>query len=250
MRIPIRVTAALLLSVVTIAIYSSPAFAAESNAVQSVTVRLVSDTSGGVVLVSGELPRSTRLPARILLAVPTEAEIVWSGEILGGDPSKDPKAEYERTEGKEFDTVSMTLKESRVGQVEYRDPAAVTTTAQGQTARVSWVSPVDAATGQLSIEVPQGAQVSDAGGAQPDGTGFYTEKIDGVKAGDKLELQVVYTAPAAAAPSPGQAPQPGGQAPAGSPAPASPITLILVAGLLVGGTLFALRYVNRRQQGE
>lgn len=247
----------MIVALATLAAASPATVAAAATTVKTVEVRLVNDSQGAVILVSSTVS-TDKLPAEIQLAVPKGAQILWAGEILGGDPSKDPKAEYDLKSLDGFDLITMTIKQSRTGQVEYRDAQAVKDSGKDKTATISWVSPVDAPSATLSIEVPAGANVSDAGGAKLDSTtgNFYRKPIKGVKAGDKLELKVTYSggspggsvAPPAATPAPQTTPPNQGQAPTGGGGPASPTTLVLVALVLVGGTLLALRWMNSRQR--
>jgi len=57
---------------------------------QRVDVILHAEESGGVMLVSGELPPGTKLPAEAELSVPAGSTLLWTGEILGGATSEDP----------------------------------------------------------------------------------------------------------------------------------------------------------------
>lgn len=232
-------------------------------AVDDVRVRIVTDTQGAVVLARATLPSGTKLPAQLQLSVPTGVDLIWAGEILGGDPSEDIEAKYDRATGEGYDIITMTLTQSRTGQIEYRDAKAIATTGGQSTISVSWTSPVSAEKGLVALQVPNGAQVSDAGGAILDestGSSFYQKALADVKAGDKIELRVIYAAtgapgatqqPGAAPQQPGAAPQqPGAAAPGSAPAqPASRLTLVIVGALLVGGTLYALRYVSSQSSG-
>lgn len=256
-----KISSALAALALGAAVVVAPASAVAAPQVDLVSVRVVNDTQGAVVLVRGKLPAGTKLPAKLTLTVPSDAQIAWAGEILGGDPAKDPEVKYERSKGDGYDVVSMTLTKAREGQIEYRDASVVKTQGQQTNAQVTWVSPVDAPDGQVLIEVPQGAQVTDSGGALLDTSAgnFYKRQFKGVKTGDKLSLKIAYTASATGSQGnqntgagSGQAPAPQtpGQVPAqtgGTSGPVSPMTLVLVALLLVGGTLFALRYVNSKQ---
>lgn len=259
---PRKISSALAALALGASLAVAPLSAVAASQTDLVSVRVVNDTQGAVVLVRGQLASSTKLPAQVTLTIPSGAQIAWAGEILGGDPAKDPQVKYERSKSEGYDVITMTLTKARTGQVEYRDPSAVKTQGQQTNAEVTWVSPVDAASGQVLIEVPQNAQVSDSGGALLDTSAgnFYKRQFKGVKAGDTLSLKIAYTASAAgnqgnqntgAGSGQAPAPQTPGQAPVqtgGTSGPASPMTLVLVALLLVGGTLFALRYVNSKQE--
>lgn len=271
---------ALALVILLVAAVAVPMTAgAAPAAVDEVRVRLLTDAQGGVVLAGATISGSAKLPAELQLTVPSGAEILWAGEILGKDPSKDIEAKYDRAKGEGYDVLTLTLTKSRTGQVEYRDPNAVATSGENSTVSVTWTSPVDAPAGLVAVQVPAGANVTDGGGGQLDdssGTPFYQKRLKNVKAGDTLSLKVTYAgaaspstpqqpgtpgtqspgAPAPGAPAPGApapgAPAPGAQSPQqpgtpGSPTgPASPGVLLFVGALLVAGTLWALNHLSKR----
>ncbi len=119
-----------------------------------------SEESGGLMIVSGELPESTKLPAAVKLSAPSGSTVQWAGEILGGDVSADPTVKYEvATEG-DSDVYSFTLAQSRIGQVEVLAPSAATQTATGGTADFSWTAPAAAKKLVLNVRVPQGAKLT------------------------------------------------------------------------------------------
>ena len=52
---------------------------------------VVHDENGKqLVILAGVIPTETALPAEVEIAVPAGLELQWAGEILGGDPGKDP----------------------------------------------------------------------------------------------------------------------------------------------------------------
>jgi flagellar basal body-associated protein FliL len=70
-------------------------------------------------IVSGTLPENTPLPATVNLAIPEGAQVVWAGEIAGGDVANDPKVEYELLETKDgWDIYALTAKAHRTVQIE------------------------------------------------------------------------------------------------------------------------------------
>src|SRR3990172_3731425 len=65
-----------------------------------------------------QLPAATTLPAEVKMAVPKGAQVIWTGEMLGGDPSQDPQTTYKVNTKGDFDEIVFTLSKGRVGQVE------------------------------------------------------------------------------------------------------------------------------------
>lgn len=192
-----------------------------------------------VVLVTGYLPDSAKLPAAVELAVPAGGQFSWAGEILGGDPSADPSVQYTVRQDKGMDVYSFTLTKARTGQVEVSLPSAISFDGTTYRAAVKWTAVTDIPDVNLFVRVPNGTQVTEpAEGAEmtagPQGFSYYKRAIKGVKAGTPVDLTFAYTAPAQAA----------GGAVAGAPAGASqpsnnalPLALIIV---LVGGALALL----------
>ncbi|HEY3317961.1 MAG TPA: hypothetical protein VGK50_06025 [Coriobacteriia bacterium] len=226
-------------------------------ALYDVRTVLNSDGTRGM-LVAEELAPSVKLPAEVRLPVPKGARIAWAGEILGGDPSKDPSAKYATEPGGDYDTIVFSLKQARRGQVELSLPAPAAG-ASGTRMGITWKAPETADFAQLAVQVPRGAQISSAtAGASASTVSngvFYFKQFTGVPAGKRLELVVVYTGGLLPAPAQQQAPQqqipqqvPPGSAAGSGPAPsqpASPVTVILALGVILGGTFYLLDKVKQ-----
>ena len=184
-------------------ISSTTVFAAPAGW-QRVDVTLHSEQTGGTLLVSGELPKTTALPAQAELSVPAGSQLSWIGEILGGDPSADPALKYTKTAVKGVDVYRFTLTKARTAQIEIPTPKPLAYDGTTYTPFVSWVSSQDVPEVKLSVRMPQGAQVTKvATGAAtepgPTGFSFYSKTISNVKAGDELDLTYSYTPPVAGA---------------------------------------------------
>lgn len=208
---------------VLLAFSATPALAAPATW-QFVDITLFAPESGGVMVLSGELPPSTPLPAEVELAVPAGLQLQWVGEVLGGPVSEDPTLEYTTTTVDGLDVYRFTLTTARTGQVEVLTPGSTAFDGTNYTATIGWKSTQDVPEVRLGVQVPQGATlVSESPGAslQPgDATNsYYTKTIPSVKAGDALDLAVGYNAPA----TPASAAVP----PASGTNPALPIILIL-----------------------
>jgi hypothetical protein len=116
-----------------------------------------SQTGEDVVIISGTLPGSVRLPARIVIPVPKGLTPGWVGEIVGSDPSKDPTAVYSTVPGPKYDTMTITLKQARVGQAEFTIPQAATGSVTSYSAEVPVLGPVGSAT--IEFRLPSGSVV-------------------------------------------------------------------------------------------
>jgi len=221
---------------------------AASNPWQSADLTLVGSKTGSpVLLISGRLPSGTALPAKVTLAIPPGATIGWAGEILGGDPSKDPSVKYIVTKGKDYDLISFTLGQARVGQVEVDVPNAYSSRGAVSQAAFSWKAPYDIPVANLQIQLPAGATVTSGtpGGKKISGGSgdLYQRVAKGVSKGSRLTLTVAYTGGTTgtgAAPSPAQ-PQTGAQAAAPSSG-ASPVVMVLAVGFLLAVTYFAMKH--------
>jgi hypothetical protein len=116
-----------------------------------------SQTGEDVVIISGTLPGSVKLPARIVIPVPKGLTPGWVGEIVGSDPSKDPTAVYSTVPGPKYDTMTITLKQARVGQAEFTIPQAATGSVTSYSAEVPVLGPVGSAT--IEFRLPSGSVV-------------------------------------------------------------------------------------------
>jgi len=216
---------------------------AKSATWQRVDVALHAEQTGSVMLVSGELPASTRLPAAAELAVPAGSDIQWIGEILGGDSSADPTLKYTKTTGKGTDVYRFTLTKARTAQIEILSPTAVPFDGTTYAPSVAWISSQDVPEVRLTVRIPLGAQVTKAASgaaveAGPAGFSYYSKSSTNVKAGDALALDFAYAAPLAAASA----------AKAGS-ASSDPTTGLLVAigALLIGAVGLLVYNVNKQR---
>jgi len=181
---------------------AAAAFAAPA-AWEGVDVVSHSEKNGGVVTVVGTLPESTQLPAQATLSVPAGAQIQWVGEILGGDPAEDPTLTYTKTTANGIDTYSFTMTKSRTAQIEMLTAVGAAFDGTTYSESIQWVATQDIPTVRLAIRVPAGAAMTSStpdAATVPGETGYdyYTKTITGVKAGDNLALNAVYTVPAAA----------------------------------------------------
>lgn len=198
---------------------------------QRVDVTLHSEQSGGVMLVSGELPESVKLPAEAELSVPAGSSLQWVGQILGGDPSADPELTYTKSTVDGSDVYRFTLTKSRNAQIEIVTSDAAGFDGTKYTPALKWTATQAVPEVRLSVRIPQSAQIVQAapGAAlQPAASGFsmYTRSVKDVKPGDQLDMAFSYQV--AAAPASGAS-----SASSGSTAQIVIVILAIAVGALV-----------------
>jgi hypothetical protein len=182
----------------------SPAFAATSRpSLASLSMRV--DAVDSALLVSGQVAVTVKLPATISLPVPSGATPYWVGEILGGDPSKDPRATYSIVKAKGYDLVVFTIKQSRTAQAEV---TIRPTAASGGPVTLSYSLPVPlkVAVASLAFQLAAGSTVGSStpgliGGQSTTGQPLLTETVQNPKVGSVISGSVSFT-PAALAAAP------------------------------------------------
>jgi hypothetical protein len=207
--------------------------AAEVTPWKSVDLVLHGEGANALLIVGGELPETVELPAQVELAAPAGYQLAWIGEILGGPVEADPAVTYEKEIRGASDVYTFTLTQSRTAQLEVDAPGTILWDGSAYTAKVAWTAPWDVEAMNISVRVPEGAQVTTvAEGAQmtpgPPGYSYYRRDFTDVKAGDAPSLLFSYTAPAGATPASGQ-----GAAPAGDGGVAATIAALLMIGALI-----------------
>lgn len=118
----------------------------------------VGSTGQGTLIVTGVLPTSVTLPAQMIVPIPAGLKPSWVGEIVGTDPAKDPTAKYTIASGKKYDTVTLEMRASRTGQVEFTRALPVVGGGTLYSLDLPILSQVGLAT--LSFRVPSGSQVA------------------------------------------------------------------------------------------
>ncbi len=215
----------------------------------TVDVTAHKEQAGEVLIISGELPEKTPLPARVELAVPSGSQLRWIGEILGGDPSADPELEYEVIPSGDYDVYRFTLTQSRIAQIEVV-PARPAVAFDGSvySANVSWKPSQDVPELHMSVTLPPGAQVQ-----QPDegaaiqtqaNNSRYLKEFTGVAAEETATLEFTYIAPEGVV-SGGTEPASGG-----SEGATGLLLLIAGAGLGAGGMLLWRKMQQSTDRGD
>jgi len=193
----------------------SPASIASASVTgwQRVDVTLNAEQTGSLLMVSGTLADSARLPAKVELSVPAGSKLEWIGEILGGPASEDPQVETTKRTVNGSDVYAFTLAKSRKAQVEVTAASSLPFDGSLYTPSVTWRSTEAVPEVRMSVRVPEGASVATAvAGAvmQPSDHGYalYVKSFKDVKAGDVVELAFAYRltgATTGATPASGQA---------------------------------------------
>lgn len=226
---PIRF-AVLVLAAVAIVLPATSAFAAPSEW-KTVDVTMQIEQQQSLLLVSGELPPSAKLPYEGELAVPAGTQLQWIGEILGGAASADPELKYVKSTSQGMDLYRFTLTKSRIAQVEGIVPGMSGPDGANFRSTMKWTAWQALPEVRISHRIPQASQIiSAAPGAtiQPSGTGFsmYTKTVKNPKAGEVIDLSFTYSSPAAgAAAAGGSASSPG----------SNPAIFVVILGLVLGG---------------
>jgi len=202
------------------------------------TLLLTSQGTGNpLLLVAGQLPEGTPLPAELVLPVPEGSVVEWSGEILGETVEED-QAVPATIETRDGVTVAvLTMTQSRVGQVEVSFPGA-TAPAEGDviTGGFGVVSPVEVGAARVAVAFPPGTEAAElpegALSAQgPQGYTYYYQELSDVAPGDPIGFSVKYRQVAAPTGAPGTQPA-SGEVP--------PLLIVLIAAVLAGAVLAVL----------
>jgi hypothetical protein len=202
------------------------------------TLLLTSQGTGNpLLLVAGQLPEGTPLPAELVLPVPEGSVVEWSGEILGETVEED-QAVPATIETRDGVTVAvLTMTQSRVGQVEVSFPGAIAP-AEGDviTGGFGVTSPVEVGAARVAVAFPPGTEAAElpegALSAQgPQGYTYYYQELSDVAPGDPIGFSVKYRQVAAPTGAPGTQPA-SGEVP--------PLLIVLIAAVLAGAVLAVL----------
>ena len=165
------------------------ALAAEGDAWYAVAITAYDLDEGKepTLVISALAREGTELPVDVAIAIPKGAEVVWAGEILGGDPAADPQLEASLDTGEDYDVLHFTLTQSLLAQIEMNMPHDwITSADDGRHIAIEWTSSGLADRARAGISVPHEYHLE---GVAPD------PRVD-VRAGDVLYS--VETSPVAA----------------------------------------------------
>jgi|GEM_PF-2044926 len=236
-RVYARVLAAVLAGALSLGVVAS-AVAAEGPLASLDITLLVQSQGGGepLMLVAGQLPEGTQLPAEIALPVPEGAVVEWSGEILGTNVENDIPAEARIEQRDGANVVVFTLTQSLTGQAEVSYPNAVDPVdGSAYVGGYDLVAPVDAEAVRMAVALPPGGQPASLpegtlSAQGPQGYTYYYQELNGVSAGDPLTLAIQFTV---------EAVQPAAGTGTGQPASSEvpPLVIVLIAAALAGAVL-------------
>lgn len=226
---------AMLLVALALALAVAPIAPAAPVTWATVDVTVHTSPEGSVLLVSGVLPESAKLPVEAELSVVEGSELIWLGEVLGGPVSEDPKVAYTVAKRGGADVYTFKLSKARTAQLEVNAPEALAANGDAFVGTVKWVPSQDAKSVVLRYRLPAGAQVTTpVDGAEiiggPDGGSYYEKTFNDVKAGAPLAFTFGFTAPTSA-PAAGAPPASSGSGDSGA------VVLILLAVIVVFGVV-------------
>jgi len=240
-----RVTRFLFLLVFAVALFAQASTAIAAPAQwSSVDVTLQSAEQQSMLLVSGELPVDAKLPAEAELAVPAGTQIQWIGEVLGGDPSKDPELKYTKTSANGVDLYRFTLTKGRVAQVEGTVPGMSSFDGTNYVTGLKWTAWQAVPVVRISQRIPAGAQIvqaAEGASVQPGSAGYnyYTKTVTSPKAGDVIELAFSYAPGAAGA----------GASGVGASSSTSAVTIVFGIVAVIGFMALLVRSQKKRPAG-
>jgi len=152
----------------------------------------------GMMFVTATLPEETPLPAEVEVMVPAGREILWAGEILGGAPENNPRAQYRRIPYNDnFEIVRTILLQSRILQLEVSAFGKLTPRDEFTEALVEWQAPNEIPVVRLGVIVPAGSAITTGpvdiltGSVGENNIAYYREHRD-VATGDDFELRLGF----------------------------------------------------------
>lgn len=109
-----------------------------------------------LLIVSALLDPQTPLPATVTIPAPPGAVLLWSGEILGGDPAADPAREVTVERVGDMDVYTMTLEQTYTAQLELQLGQA-TVSGSSVESSLSWTNPGEEVLVTASVVAEPGA---------------------------------------------------------------------------------------------
>lgn len=114
------------------------------------------------LVMSSQAREGTELPVDVAIAIPKGAEVLWAGQILGGDPAADPQLEATIDTGTDYDVLRFTLTQSLIAQIEMTMPQDwITSTDDGRRIGVEWMSAGLVDRARVAITVPLAYHLED-----------------------------------------------------------------------------------------
>lgn len=117
----------------------------------------VAEAQGALVIVSALVDPQESLPASVTVPVPAGAQVLWAGEILGGDPNADPSRTVTVERVGDMDLYTLTLEQAYTAQLEIRLPKPEASTSRVK-AGFTWTNPGAEVLVNAAIVVEAGAK--------------------------------------------------------------------------------------------
>ncbi|MBE0475816.1 MAG: hypothetical protein IBX62_01780 [Coriobacteriia bacterium] len=240
----------LLSTILAVIVGSTPVLAAESVQVPAMAVQVWPEGEPGqmLVVVSAEIPPGAELPAAVDLPLIEGAELLWSGEVLGGDPNADIEREGTLVEATGGQALRIGLESGRVAQYE-AVTGRLAVDGDEVSGTVRWLQSVRTPVTRFSVRLPSGAReisVRPAAVLDPRrnraGELLYTLPDREIEPGDEVSVDVSYRRAAAVLPASGSGQ--GGGAGGGS------TVLIVVLGAVAAAAGALALMVHRRSTAE
>lgn len=134
-----RVRSVILLALVLVALVPATATAAVVREYQ-LQYSPVGEPDGALMIVSALVDPQESLPATVSIPVPAGSQVLWAGEVLGGDPSQDPARQTTLQQVDGVDVYTLTIEKAYTGQLEIKLPAAKIS-GRKVSSSVSWKNP-------------------------------------------------------------------------------------------------------------
>ncbi|MBN2404592.1 MAG: hypothetical protein JXE06_03335 [Coriobacteriia bacterium] len=182
-----------------LAVFAVPTVAQASVLEYQMQLMPVGDNGLSQMIVSVILTADTELPATVKVPLPTGASLLWSGEIVGEDPTLDPYREATVTAVSGAQMVEFVLSESRVGQVE-ADYLPPTRSGNDVSSSLQWINTGEDAPLLVSVRLEPGVSdvsISPSPSGDPIsnevGETLYALESVTLAAGEALDISVSYT---------------------------------------------------------
>ena len=132
---------ALVLTLAALLAFLTPAYASAADVTEyQLQLSPVGEAGASQLIVTVVLDPEASLPATVSVPVPDGATVLWSGELLGGDPGADPYREATVTQVDGVTVCTFTLEQSAVGQVELQ-LGAPTVSGSKVSSSLTWTNP-------------------------------------------------------------------------------------------------------------
>lgn len=117
----------------------------------------VAEAEGALVIVSALVDPQESLPASVTVPVPAGAQLLWAGEVIGGDPAADPSRTVTVERVGDMDLYTLTLEQAYTAQLEIRLPKPEVSSSRVK-AGLTWTNPGDEVLVNAAIVVESGAK--------------------------------------------------------------------------------------------